>query len=225
MVTTGNQNLFQLCSGYQVQPSVHPDWNSPYLLWRACREGPENWAELIPDENWKKKHKHKLIKEQDVLDIYQHLERCSVEGKEIIPTRLLKSKFLGHSGVLFQGNPAAVRHQSHHHHKLQRIYRKGGAVQHIHPSFFNPFFFQANSRQFPPACCTPADQWSCCTRSEPAAESWGGCAVTEPHKMNKNLPRGEKSSNGTDVQLSSSLVGTFCVLPLNKRYYFQRLLL
>lgn len=38
-------------------------------------------AELIPGENWKKKHKNKLIKEQHVLYIYQHLERCSIQGK------------------------------------------------------------------------------------------------------------------------------------------------
>lgn len=44
-------------------------------------------AELIPDENWEKKHK--LLKEQDVLSIYQHLERCPIEGKEIIIILLL----------------------------------------------------------------------------------------------------------------------------------------
>lgn len=35
----------------------------------------------------------------------------------MIPSRLLESEFLGRSGVLFKGNPAAARYQSHHHHK------------------------------------------------------------------------------------------------------------
>lgn len=135
---------------------------------KDCKTEP-HIAELIPDENWKKKHKHKLIKEQDVLYIYQHLERCPIEGKEIIPTRLLESEFLGHSGVLFAGNPAAARYQSHHHHKYYKELRGKELQSNTSTQVSYSFFLSGKFQTIPTCLLYPCWsiillnwKWTCC---------------------------------------------------------------
>lgn len=142
---------------------------------------------------------------------------------------MLESEFLGHSGVLFKGNPAALRYQSHHHHKHYREV-PGKELQSNTSTQVSLILFPF--RQIPDYSHLPAVpslisfpvelEVNLLQRVEVAALSQ---RQLHPEEMYKSPLRGEKSSSGTDVQPRSCLMGTICVLSFNKRCYFQRLLL
>lgn len=125
-------------------------WTSLFFQETRCSEGSKNRATSCRiNSRWKLEEVETQAQTDQESERYVCLPPTPGETSNgsimNYPNRIARKWNLFWGFVcLFKGDPAAIRYQSCRHHG------KGATVQHMHPSFFNPFILSGKAQTVPP---------------------------------------------------------------------------